>query len=98
MRLVGPLVYALQKYPEQVSGYSLGQMMPNTDFVARQNDKRPATMQLFVPDDWVKNIAGDKTNLQDVYIMLRIDRAVVEEFDRESVPVSVEPEKGLYLP
>lgn len=97
MRLVGPLVYALQKHPDKIEGLSLGQMIPNSDYVQRQNDKRPARMELFVPDEWAVNVKGNE-KLQDAYIMLRIDRAVIEQHDQESMPLIVEPEKGLYLP
>lgn len=41
-----------------------------TDAV-RQNDKRPASIKMRVPDDWAKNILGDKL-LLDTYLAIRV--------------------------
>lgn len=97
MRLVGPLVYAMQSHPEKLSGWSLGQLIPDSSYVSRKNDKRPAKLEMFIPDEVAMNILG-KESLQDAYIFLRIPREVIQQHDRESKPVIIEPEKGLYLP
>lgn len=44
-----------------------------TTEMARQNDRRPAYMKYFVPDEWVKNYAGID-NLKDIYVGIRVPR------------------------
>ena len=46
--------------------------------MARQNDRRPAKIELHAPDDWVLNIGGDE-KLRDVYLLTRVPR---EQYDR----------------
>jgi len=50
---------------------------------ARQNDKRPAKLELFVPDEWVVNMTKNP-KLSDAYLVVRLPREVL---DRAKSPV-----------
>lgn len=53
-----------------------------TDY-ARQNEKRPASMTFYVPDDWVKNFKGND-KLKDSYVVTRIPREFAEKYREEN--------------
>lgn len=67
-------------YPQNMDVVPIGVMAPE---VSRQNDKRPARLSLYLPDEWAKNLKGSD-NLRDIYMMIRIDR---ERFDRFISPI-----------
>ncbi len=70
------LGYALKNYPDKLV---IHPVLPNTTSVARQNLKRPAYLQMAVPDEWARNVKG-KNNLVDVYACIRIEREVLDRF------------------
>lgn len=49
---------------------------------ARQNPKRPAYVQLSVPDEWVKNVKGDE-RFCDTYIIMRAPAELFQRWTRE---------------
>lgn len=49
---------------------------------ARQNDKRPAYIKVFVPDSWALSLRGDN-DLKDIFVALRIPREAVLSLKRE---------------
>lgn len=48
---------------------------------ARENDKRPAFITLYVPDDWVKNAIGME-RFRDLFIVTRVPIELVERMRR----------------
>lgn len=44
----------------------------------RSNDKRPAKVEFYCPDDWVKNLTGNG-KLKDVFVVVRVDRGFVDK-------------------
>ena len=72
--LVGLVKFAIEKYPNEVECYS---MLKGLFEMARQNDHRAATVGVYCPDDWIKNIKG-KDKLRDVYVIMKIDRMVLD--------------------
>lgn len=49
---------------------------------ARQNDKRPAYIKVYVPDSWTLSLRGDQA-LQDVFVAVRIPREALDSLRRE---------------
>lgn len=49
---------------------------------ARQNDKRPAYLKIFVPDSWALSLRGD-SDLADLFVALRIPREALLSLRRE---------------
>lgn len=74
---VEKLVFALQKYPDQVETIELRRLVMES---ARQNPKRPAYVKLAVPDDIVKGIRGSGVD-GDLLLLVRIPRDVLERQD-----------------
>lgn len=72
--------FALDNYGNEVEISSAYEALAG---VSRQNDKRPAKMELFVNDDWVLNLKGNP-KLADAYLVVRIPRDVV---DRAKSPI-----------
>jgi hypothetical protein len=69
------LTFALDKYPEKV------ELMPLADLViesARQNAKRPAYVKIALPDDVVKSLRGGAQDDQDVVLVVRLPREVLQ--------------------
>lgn len=60
---------------------------------ARKNDKRPAYLKFWVPDEWVINFTNNK-KLLDGYVAIRVPRKFVEESLEEDNYGRVEPEQG----
>jgi len=78
--MYGLLRYAIKTFPWDLQ---IGLTNVTTFDYGRKNDKRPAYIKQFVPDDWVKNMTGDtgKTNL---YLTIMIPRDIVNRYeDRE---------------
>jgi len=51
--------------------------------VARKNDKNPyGKLEMFFPDEWVKNIKGDE-QFVDTYFLVKIDRVAVDEWSEK---------------
>lgn len=75
------LTYAVRDHLDKLECLTLGQMMPDDSFAARQNDKRPAYFNCCVPDSWVKNLKNSE-KLQDAWIMVRIPREVIQEMEK----------------
>jgi hypothetical protein len=70
---VEALTYALEKYPERVEAVPLGRLLMDS---ARQNPRRPAYVQLAVPDELVKSLRGGGDG--DLVLLVRVPRDVVE--------------------
>lgn len=70
--------WMLKEWPEEA------ELLPFwvTD-LARVNSKRPAYVKLSVPDDWVKNIKGNKEGFTDTYIIMRVPRELFQRWTRE---------------
>lgn len=66
------LAFALDKYPHDVEALPIDQLVLDT---ARESERRPAYVQLAVPDDWVKNLRG-KADQRDVVLLVRVPRRV----------------------
>lgn len=59
---------------------------------ARKNDKRPAYVSVWCPDEWVVNLGGHKS-LVDCYIAIRVPVELIQEFmkkKREASQVKAE--------
>ena len=72
------LAYALEKYPERV------EMVPLRDLVtesARQNEKRPAYVKLNVPDEIVKQLRGRAGDDNDLVLLIRVPKEVLQRQD-----------------
>jgi hypothetical protein len=67
------LAYALEKYPERVEAVPLRRLLMDS---ARQNPRRPAYVQLAVPDEMVKSLRGGEEG--DLMLLVRVPREVVE--------------------
>lgn len=88
-------VYSFLRYAfrTNIAGVELRTINQLVFDTARKNDKRPAKFELFVEDEWVKNIRGNQL-LQDVFVMVRVPR---ETFDlylnelRERASPSLDP-------
>lgn len=80
------LAYALKNHENQIESMSQGQCIGS---MARQNDKRPANMLLYVPDEWIKNLKGNDV-FQDVYLFMRIPREVYDEWKNPETKMIVE--------
>lgn len=74
------LTWAIEKHRADVENLPVISLMSGA---ARKNDKRPARLDMHVPDEWVKNIAGDEA-LRDVYVITRVPREHFEEWHREA--------------
>jgi hypothetical protein len=68
------LAFALEKYPERVEIASLASLMVDS---ARQNAKRPAYVQIALPDDVVKSLRGARSG-GDLLLLARVPREVLE--------------------
>lgn len=83
------LTIAVRDHIDKLEFLTLGQMIPDSDYVTRKNDKRPASVLCYINDEWAKNIRGsDKLN--DLYLMVRIPREIVEEMEKPE-PLIVSP-------
>ncbi|HET9228659.1 MAG TPA: hypothetical protein VFR31_18415 [Thermoanaerobaculia bacterium] len=72
------LAYALEKYPERI------EMVPLRDLVtesARQNEKRPAYVKLNVPDEIVKQLRGRADDDNDLVLLVRVPKEVLQRQD-----------------
>jgi hypothetical protein len=76
------LAYALEKYPERVELAPIASLLMDS---ARQNDKRPAYVQLAVPDDVVKALRGGKRSEGDLLLLARVPREVLERSESRIV-------------
>jgi hypothetical protein len=68
------LAFALEKYPERVEIAPLESLMMDS---ARQNAKRPAYVQLALPDEVVKALRGARGD-GDLLLLARVPREVIE--------------------
>lgn len=68
------LKYALEKHPEKVEAVDVRELLMES---ARQNPKRPAYVQLAVPDDVVKGLRGRRDD-GDMVLLVRIPKDVLE--------------------
>jgi hypothetical protein len=69
------LTYALEKYPEKVEMLALRELVLES---ARRNDKRPAWVKLAVPDEVVKNLKGAPRQDEDLVLLVRVPREVLQ--------------------
>jgi len=68
------LEYALDKYPEKVEAIAIEELVTDS---ARQNAKRPAYVQLAVPDELVKQIRSRRTD-GDLVLVVRVPKEILE--------------------
>lgn len=87
--IAAALTISVRDHIDKLEALSLGQMVPDTDYVTRKNDKRPASVLCYIPDSWSLNIKGND-KLNDLYLMVRIPREIVEEMEK--------PEPLIYTP
>lgn len=71
------LAYAMEHYPERVSAIPVGEILLDS---ARQNPRRPAYLQLAVPDEVVKAVRGGGDT--DLFLLVQVPREILER--RES--------------
>lgn len=69
------LTFALEKYPEKVAMIPIRELVMES---ARQNPKRPAWVQLAVPDEVVKGLKGTKTDEGDLVMLVIVPKEVSE--------------------
>jgi hypothetical protein len=69
------LSFALEKYPEKVELIAMREMVMES---ARQNEKRPAWVKLAVPDAFVKSLKGAQQPDQDLVLVVRVPREVLQ--------------------
>lgn len=75
------LSFALEKYPERVEVVPLEQIVTES---ARQNARRPAYVQLSVPDEVVKSLRGRREE-KDLVLLVRVPREVLERSESRIV-------------
>lgn len=68
------LAYALENHPQRVESVDVRELLMES---ARQNPKRPAYLQLAVPDDLVKSVRGRKED-GDLVLLVRIPKEVLQ--------------------
>lgn len=71
------LAYALEHHPRKVEIVDLRELVTES---ARQNPKRPAYVQLAVPDEVVKSVRGRKED-GDLVLLVRIPKEIRERQD-----------------
>ncbi len=67
------LVFALEKYPEQMEVLPLDELVLDS---ARVNEKRPAFLKIAVPDEAVKALRGPATKRERVYALVSFPREI----------------------
>jgi hypothetical protein len=68
------LEYALDKYPERVEAIPIEELVLDS---ARKNDKRPAYVQLAVPDEIVQQIRKKRPD-GDLVLLVRVPKEILE--------------------
>lgn len=68
------LVYALENHPGSVEAIEVRRLVMDS---ARKNDKRPAWVQVAVPDEIVKSVRGPREK-GDLVFLVRVPRDVTE--------------------
>jgi hypothetical protein len=76
------LAFALEKYPEKVELMPIEQLVIES---ARQNAKRPAYVKLAVPDEVVKGLKGTPRAEQDLLLLVRLPREVLQRSESRIV-------------
>jgi hypothetical protein len=76
------LTFALEKYPEKVELIPIGQLVIES---ARQNAKRPAYVKLAVPDEVVKGLKGTPSAEQDLVLLVRLPREILQRSESRIV-------------
>lgn len=62
----------------------------------RLTEKRPAYAKIAVPDDYVKNIKGDRP--QDIYLLIKVPHAIHEEWvNWEHMPEGIKKATGIQI-
>lgn len=74
------LAFALEKYAERVEAAPVASLLMDS---ARQNAKRPAYVQLAVPDEVVKALRGQRDT--DLLLLVRVPREVLERAESRIV-------------
>jgi hypothetical protein len=75
------LAFALDKYPERVEAAPVASLLMDS---ARQNAKRPAYVQLAVPDEVVKALRGQRSD-SDLLLLVRVPHEVLERAESRIV-------------
>lgn len=68
------LLHALKEIPSQLEMIPMSYCLRGA---ARKNDKRPAYMEVYVPDPWVVNLTKNQ-KLLDGYVAVRIPREFIQ--------------------
>jgi hypothetical protein len=76
------LTYALETYPEKVELLTMRELVLES---ARQNAKRPAYVKLAVPDEMVKSLKGGPRDDQDLVLVVRVPREVLQRSESRIV-------------
>ena len=76
------LTWALEKYPERVELMAMQELVIES---ARQNPKRPAYVKLAVPDEVVKGLKGTPQAEQDLVLLVRLPREVLQRSESRIV-------------
>ena len=71
------LAFALENHPQRVETIDVRELVMES---ARQNPKRPAYLQLAVPDDFVKSVRGRRED-GDLVLLVRIPKEVLQRQD-----------------
>jgi hypothetical protein len=80
-RRVEQLFLALQKFPQRVEITPVADLLRDS---GRANDRRPAYIELAVPDDVVKDLRGSQERA-DLLFLVRVPRAVIERAESRIV-------------
>ncbi|HVS14649.1 MAG TPA: hypothetical protein VMV46_12040 [Thermoanaerobaculia bacterium] len=78
---IAKLRQALDRFPERVEVADARRLMLDS---ARGNDRRPAYVQLAVPDEVVKDLRG-RPEQADVLLLVRLPREVLERLESRIV-------------
>jgi len=75
LNLEKSLAFALEKYPERVEIIPIEKLLLDS---ARGNEKRPAYVKLAVPDELVKALRGPEDRRQELLVLVRIPKQILE--------------------
>lgn len=79
LELSALLMRALKDAPQNVELVSINYCLSEA---ARKNDKRPAYIEFYCPDQWVVNLVKNQ-KLLDGFIALRVSREYLESYMKE---------------
>jgi hypothetical protein len=68
------LEFAIEKYPERTEVIPVRELIMDS---ARKNDRRPAFIQLALPDEVVKGLRGHEDQEPNLLLLVRIPREIL---------------------